>query len=122
MIVAEAEVLCREVVDQLRPEAYTGNVETANYVAWLLATGDLLGFRDGRSAVGYAERAVTATSRTNMNYLDTLAASYAADGKFKEAVDAQNEAIAGLLDAKQKQDFTSRLKLYESGFPYRQTE
>ena len=59
------------------------------------------------------------TDRKEPNYLDTLAAAYAEAGQFETAVAVQREAILLLRDEKQKQDFASRLKLYESNTPYR---
>ena len=52
--------------------------------------------------------------------LDTLAAAYAEAGQFDSAVNAQKEAMALLQDEERKKDFSTRLKLYESGTPYRE--
>jgi len=67
----------------------------------------------------FALRAVEATSRTNAMYLDTLAAAYAEVGQFTNAVRVQKEAIALLEDPKEKEDYESRLRLYQAGSPVR---
>jgi len=108
-------------VAQLRKAAERGDPESLNNLAWLLATCPDSGLRDGKSAVAFAERAVAATLRKNVAYLDTLAAAYAETGQFAKAVSVQNEAIALLHDEKMKEDFASRLRLYQSNSPYRET-
>ena len=95
------------------------DLDLQNELAWLLATDDSPDLRDGPSAVSFAELAVAGTNRQNANYLDTLAASYAEAGQFDKAVSAQQEAIGLLQDPKMKQDYATRLKLYESKKPYR---
>jgi hypothetical protein len=65
---------------------------------------------------------VAATNRKAPYNLDTLAAAYAEAGEFTKAVSVQKEAIALLRDEKEKKDFASRLKLYESKTPYRDKE
>ncbi len=91
-----------------------------NDLAWLLATCDDLKVRNGAGAVKFAEQAVAKTERKNANLLDTLAAAYAEAGQFGQAVNAQKEAMALLQDEERKKDFSTRLKLYESGTPYRE--
>jgi len=88
-------------------------------LAWLFATSESSKIRDWKNAIAYAERAVAKTDRKEPNYLDTLAAAYAEVGQFEKAVTVQKEAILLLHDEKQKQDFASLLKLYESNTPYR---
>jgi hypothetical protein len=86
----------------------------------MLATCPESGFRDGKSAVGYAELAVTQNTRTNSAYLATLAAAYAEAGEFVKAACVEKEAMALLRTEGQKRDHASRLKLYESNTPYRE--
>ena len=76
--------------------------------------------RNGTNAVRLAEQAVAASSRTNANFLDTLAAAYAETHQFDKAVSTQNEAIALLSNEVEKSDYKSRLKLYQDKTPYRQ--
>jgi tetratricopeptide (TPR) repeat protein len=96
--------------------------QAQNDIAWRLATYPDPEIRDGRGAVTYAEKAVAATSRANASYLDTLAAAHAEAGDFVKAVAVQKEAMALMRTEAEKQGYTSRLKLYESGLPYREQE
>ncbi|HZM02426.1 MAG TPA: tetratricopeptide repeat protein [Candidatus Saccharimonadales bacterium] len=95
-----------------------GDPQEMNQLAWLSATSKIKLLRDINLATNYAERAVTATGRQAPEMLDTLAAAYAAAGQFTNAVGAQKEAIALLKDQRTKEDYLSRLKLYESNRPY----
>ncbi len=92
-----------------------------NDMAWALATARDPNERFGPGAVVLAEAAVRNCAPLDRPiYLDTLAAAYAESGDFVKAVSVQKEAI-GLLDEKAKiDDYTTRLKLYESNTPYRQ--
>jgi WD40 repeat protein/tetratricopeptide (TPR) repeat protein len=108
----EAEALLRET-------AKDADAQTLNGLAWLLATGPDPKLRDGSNAVAYAERSVSATGRTNVSYLDTLAAAYAETGQFAKAISVQQEAIALSQSEPEKKDLASRLKLYENKSPYR---
>jgi len=110
----------RRVVERHRKAATAGRWDAMNDFAWLLATSDVAEVRDGRTALTYAERAVTGTSRTNAMYLDTLAAAHAEAGEFAKAVSVQKEAIALAQAEYLRKDLTVRLKLYESNTPYRE--
>jgi len=104
----------------LIPElAERGDAPTLNQLAWQLATSADPKLRDGPTAVRLAEKAVAKTNRKDPMILDTLAAAYAEVGQFARAVTAQQEAIALLQDEKQKEDYASRLQLYQSNSPYR---
>jgi tetratricopeptide (TPR) repeat protein len=109
---AEAAALFREA-------AGGGNPEAMNTFAWFLATCEDPNIRDGSNAVRIGEKAVAATESRNPQYLDTLAAAYAEAGRFADAVSAQQEAIDLMQDESWKKVFASRLRLYESGSPYR---
>ena len=52
-------------------------------------------------------------------YLDTLAAAYAANGQFDEAVHWQSQAVE-LAEEAEKEDYRRRLALYEAGQPCRE--
>jgi predicted Zn-dependent protease len=74
----------------------------ANNLAWLLATSPDPNVRDGADAVVHAERA-SQLMRNDPSALDTLAAAYAAAGRFDEAVTTAERAAsmartAGALD------------------------
>jgi len=96
-----------------------GDPQEMNKLAWLSATSKIKLLRDVNLATNYADRAVRATGRQAPEMLGTLAAAYAAAGQFSNAVGTQREAIALLKDQGTKEDYLSRLKLYESNLPYR---
>lgn len=110
---AEAKSVGRDLAE------HKGNSRFLNQLAWLLATCPDSTVRDGQSALGYAEKAVALTSRTNLAVLDTLAAAYAEAGQFTNAINVQKEAIALLKSEEERKDYESRLRLYESGTSYR---
>jgi tetratricopeptide (TPR) repeat protein len=99
--------------------ASSGQAGSLNALAWLFATSPREDLRSGRIAVILAERATVATSRKDPAILDTLAAGLAEAGRYAEAAGVQREALGLLNDAKSKEDYSSRLKLYESNSPYR---
>jgi tetratricopeptide (TPR) repeat protein len=102
-----------------RAGAEKDHAEALNGLAWFLATCSDSAMRDGRSAVGFAEKAVAKTAQKNWSYMDTLAAAYAEAGEFAKAANVQREAISLSQDEKVKNDLTARLKLYESNTPFR---
>ncbi len=109
---AEAEALEREAADR-------GDVLVQNDIAWRLATDPDPRNRNGSDAVVYAQKAVAATSRRNLSFLDTLAAAYAETGQFAKAISIQQEATALSQSEPEKKDLASRLNLYRSNLPYR---
>ena len=115
----QAEGKRTEAEQFMREASEHANAQTLNGLAWPLATGPDPTFRDGTNAVTFAESAVAATSRTNASYLDTLAAAYAETGQFAKAIKIQQEAIALPQSEDGKKDLASRLKLYESNCPCR---
>jgi len=97
-------------------------VEVQNNLARLLATCPQASLRNGNQAVSLAQRANQLTGNENPIVRDTLAAAYAEDGQFSNAVEtaqsalqlAQAQSNPGLADA-----IRSRLKLYQAGRPFR---
>lgn len=65
-----------------------------NNLAWFLATTSESTYRNPARAVELAERAARATNQRAPGVLDTLAAAYAADGRFGDAVATVDRAIA----------------------------
>ena len=65
-----------------------------NGLAWFLATCPDATVRNGPEAVRLAEHACAVTGRRNPELLDTLAVAYAEAGRFPEAINATQEAIA----------------------------
>jgi WD40 repeat protein len=103
---------------RLRNAAEGGDVRSMNELAWRQATDSDPQFRDGQSAVRFAEKAVAMTNRKDPAYLDTLAAAYAEACNFTNAIAVQREAMELLKEDILKIDFESRLKLYEANTPY----
>ena len=62
--------------------------------AWIRATEREAPLRSPAEAVALAERAAALTPRLNPSMLETLAAAYAADGRFAEAIAKAREAVA----------------------------
>jgi len=113
----EARQVLRELV-ALEME----DVLALNNTAWSLATSPVADLRDGPGAVHFAEKAVARTNRKNVNLIDTLAAAYAEAGDFTNAISVQKEAISLSNNDALKEEMRLRLKLYESGSPYRERE
>jgi eukaryotic-like serine/threonine-protein kinase len=112
-----------EAANWLRKAAGGADPNVLNEVAWQLATSPEPGLRDGTNAIAFAEKAVAATGRTNVMYIDTLAAACAEAGQFEKAVSAQKEAMALATEDEKKRDrYEDRLKLYQSNTPYRQNQ
>jgi membrane associated rhomboid family serine protease/tetratricopeptide (TPR) repeat protein len=65
-----------------------------NDLAWLYATCDDPKFRDPKSALEHAQRAVELTHWSQPNIIDTLAESFYANQNYAEAVKTQAKALA----------------------------
>jgi eukaryotic-like serine/threonine-protein kinase len=100
--------------------ASRGEAKSLNALARLFAASSREELRGGHIALILAERAAIATHRKDPVVLDTLAASLAEAVRFPEAVLVQREALGLLRDDKNKEEYVSRLKLYESNAPYRE--
>ena len=90
-------------------------------LAWILATDPDLPLQDARQAVGLAERAAQLTSHEDASVLDSLAAAYAAMGRFGQA-EATARAALALLPSSQHdvtRSIQQRLDLYIDRRPYR---
>ncbi len=108
-----------EAVKWFRKAAEGGAGNALNSLAWILATSENSAIRDGSNAVVYAEKAVAATNGKNPAALDTLAAAYAEARQFGKAVSTEQEAVALLQTEAEKNDYRTRLKLFEAKEPYR---
>lgn len=106
---------------ELMPE----NPSIANELAWIYATSPDESVRDGAEAVRLAEIARRTAGDENASVLDTYAAALAEAGRFEEAVQAMDLAIAA-AERLAAPDFVEQLRarraLYESGQPYREPE
>ena len=110
-----------EAVKWYGKAAEQDNLYALSSLAWLLATSKDSKLRDGPSALTFSEKAAALSNRQDSDVLDTLAAAYAETGRFAEAVSAEKEALSIVKDEKSKEEFASRLKLYQSNTPYRQS-
>ena len=90
-----------------------------NDFAWDLATLPEAKQRDGKSAVEFATKACELTQWKNSVYLDTLSAAFAEVGEFDTAVKWQIKAIELLSDEEEREDYRTRLRLYQQKKPYR---
>ena len=68
------------------------NGNAANNLAWVLATSPDATLRDGAKAVAYAKRATNVPGGDNPLVYRTLAAAYAENGQFAEAISATEHA------------------------------
>jgi TPR repeat protein len=94
------------------------DLDAMRRIAWWHAVSKVPELRDGMNAIVFAERLVALTSRTNANYLDTLACAYAETGQFEIAVNVQKEAISRLTN-EDKSTYETQLKLFEARTPRR---
>ncbi len=99
------------VYDPLSPEI-------ANDAAWLLATCPDEKIRNPGRAIALAQRACHATNRENGSYLDTLAAAYAQQDRFDEAIQTAEDALERLKTDNQAVEVHTRLELYRQKQPY----
>jgi tetratricopeptide (TPR) repeat protein len=112
----EVERVLREGLE-LTPDSAT----LANSLAWLLATCPHPARRKPEEAVQWAEKACELTKRNDDAMLDTLAAAYAAAGRFTEARQASADAIRIAQAANRPdyvKDYESRQALYEANQAY----
>jgi tetratricopeptide (TPR) repeat protein len=117
--VQEYDKALADYTEALRIEP--NNTETLNYIAWFLATCPEAQMRDGKKAVEYARHACDLSSWKEVYALSTLAAAHAESGQFKEAIKWQKKALE-LAPESDKAEFRSRLELYKSGKPYRDSD
>jgi tetratricopeptide (TPR) repeat protein len=94
-----------------------------NELARLLATRESAEGGDPVRAVGLAQRARELAGQENAQCLDTLAAAYAAAGRFPDAVIAAERALQlaeAAAQAPLANAIRARLELYRAGRPYRE--
>ena len=96
--------------------------EPANNLAWLLAVSPDPRIRDPDEAVRLAERACAGDEANDHHYLDTLAAAYAAAGRFDESVEVCRRAIRLAGEAGDENTLAGlrrRLDFYTDRRPFR---
>ena len=106
---------------ELRPN----NVNILNSLGWLMATADDASAENAARAVELSERACELSSYKRPEFIDTLAAAYAAAGRFDEAVKTAKRAIEAAKAAGQEDkvgEIQNRIELYQAGERYRQRQ
>jgi tetratricopeptide (TPR) repeat protein len=102
---------------------FPDQVEVCNNLAWIRATHPDPRLRDGKEAVLLAERACVLTDFNTAILLGTLAAAYAESGRFSEATETAQKAVARAAAAGDR-NLENRnrelLALYQSNKPYRE--
>jgi tetratricopeptide (TPR) repeat protein len=99
-----------------------GYEDPYNNLAWILATAQDARLRDGERAVELAQEAVKLLPSEPTHH-DTLAAAYAEAGRYPEAVETQQQAIAALpahRRAKHLANMQAHLAAYMAGQPWRE--
>lgn len=98
-------------------------VEAVNNLAWIYATHANALYRDGDEAIRLARHAAELTGNKEPGVLDTLAAGYAQNRDFENATITLKKALE-LATAQHAtnlvEQLQARLKLYESGEPFRE--
>lgn len=121
----EAEARQQSVAERAQPlrqglQENPDDVGMLNDLAWLLSTSAVGGVSEPKEALKLAERAEKLTRGKDVSVLDTLAAAQAAAGNTRRAADTIRKAIK-LANASDlaTDPLLARLKLYESGKPFR---
>jgi len=98
------------------------DLDLQNSLAWLTATCPNPKIRDGHAALLIAERVCAATGHKRATYLNALAAAQAQTGRYTQAIQTLERAIAltGPGDTALKAQFQLLLKRYRARRPYHQ--
>ena len=92
-----------------------------NALAWVLATEADNALRNPRRAVELAQRAAQLTQHNNPDVLDTLAAAYAANRQFDQALSTAERALKGTReDPALVRQLELRIQLYKQRQPFRE--
>lgn len=95
--------------------------DALNDLAWELATAPEVSIRDGDKAVEFARHANEIANNKDLDILDTVAAAYAEDRRFEEAIRAARQAIEFAQSSGQKDrlaQLNNELELYQTGRPF----
>jgi tetratricopeptide (TPR) repeat protein len=98
------------------------SVPTLTNLAWLLATSQDASLRNGLKAVELAKQADRLVGGTNALVLRTLAAAYAENGEFADAIRTARSAMQLARmhgEDSLMTDLDQQIALYELGMPYR---
>jgi tetratricopeptide (TPR) repeat protein len=105
-------------------ELVPGSIPTLTNLAWMLATSQDASVRNGAKAVELAREADRMVGGTNTLVLRTLAAAYAENGEFANAIKTARSAIQLARmhgEDSLTTDLDQQIALYQLGMPYRQT-
>jgi protein O-mannosyl-transferase len=109
--------------EQLR--AQPKDVFLLNDTAWFLATHPDAAVRNAREAIELAQRAAELSGGREPAVLDTLAAAYAASGRFNDAVQTAKKAL-DLASQQNNQPLVesieAKIRLYEANTPFRESQ
>jgi tetratricopeptide (TPR) repeat protein len=97
------------------------DLDALNNVAWIRATHEEAGHRDGALAVRLAERARDTSPEPQAVLYSTLAAAYAEAGRFPEAVRAGARAVElarRAVTAEEAAAYAWQLRGYRAGRPF----
>jgi tetratricopeptide (TPR) repeat protein len=114
---AEA-IECYQEAYRLQPS----QVQSQNSLAWLLATCPEASLRDGNKAIKLAQQARQLTGGKDPDILRTLAAAFAEDQRYSDAVATAQEAVELALTQNQNDlanVLQKELKLYQANQPFR---
>ena len=98
--------------------------QTLFNLSWIYATYDNRSYRNGKRAVKLAYKLCKLTGNKQPLALDALAAAYAENGNFNQAVDTAQKALRLATQLGPEElalGLKQRLKLYKAGQPYRQS-
>jgi tetratricopeptide (TPR) repeat protein len=113
----ERAIVCYNKVLELEPN----NIDALNNLAWVRATEEDPNYRSSENAIRLATDACRHANYEKPYLLDTLAAAYAASGKFGEAATTAEKALERaqwLGDNELAKEIQKRLCLYRAGKPY----
>jgi tetratricopeptide (TPR) repeat protein len=102
---------------ELKPDS----INVLNNIAWLLATVDDVSIQNADKAIEFARQACELTKYSQPSVLDTLAVSYAAAGRFNDAVTTAEQAVNAAKACGQENlisEIQNRIELYKAGHRY----
>jgi tetratricopeptide (TPR) repeat protein len=94
--------------------------QSFNVIAWTLATHADASVRNGPKALILASKACELSGWKIATFLDTLAAAYAENGNFEEAIKWENKSLELHLPNNAIKGARDRLQLYQRKEPYRE--
>jgi thioredoxin-like negative regulator of GroEL len=111
-----AAAICREALAKT-----PGEPTMTKQLAWLLATADDPAVRNGHEAVELLSALPQDAERVDIQYLEALSAAHAEAGNLDQAVAVAQRVVAEArkVQSRRLAEFEARLRLYQSGQPFR---